>query len=273
MLNMGFQEELNAILAATPEEKQTLLFSATMPREAKKISEDYMTDPAEITVGHEDVGESKVDHVYYKVKGSSRFALLRLLIELDPDMYAVIFCRTRREVDGVAEDLRYAGHAADALHGDMSQAQRDDVMRRFRKGRIKLLVATDVAARGLDVQDLTHVINYNLPDSPEVYVHRSGRTGRAGKEGTAMSIVTGRETRHLRAIEKYSNITLQTATTYRRRKRSTNSARIRFAEKIKAGDARTTKSPPTFPKSLPILRRHRAGRADPERSSVTGSTN
>jgi len=195
MLNMGFQEELNAILGATPEEKQTLLFSATMPKEARKISQDYMTDPAEISVGHSDAGNSNIVHQYYKVRASDRFSLLRLLIELDPDMYAVIFCRTRREVNGVAEDLRYAGHAADALHGDMSQAQRDDVMRRFRKGRIKLLVATDVAARGLDVSDLTHVINYNLPDAPEVYVHRSGRTGRAGKKGLALSIVTGKEVR------------------------------------------------------------------------------
>lgn len=206
MLNMGFQEELNGILGATPEDKQTLLFSATMPREAKKISETYMTDPAEISVGHSDAGNSKVVHQYFKVRASDRFALLRLLIELDPEMYAVIFCRTRREVNGVAEDLRYAGHTSDALHGDMSQAQRDDVMKRFRKGRIKLLVATDVAARGLDVQDLTHVINYNLPDAPEVYVHRSGRTGRAGKEGIALSIVTGKEVRKIRDIERYSKI-------------------------------------------------------------------
>ena len=235
MLNMGFQEELNAILAATPKEKQTLLFSATMPREAKKISEDYMTDPAEISVGHEDVGESRVEHFYYKVKGSSRFALLRLLVELHPDLYAVIFCRTRREVDGVSEDLRFAGHAADALHGDMSQAQRDDVMRRFRKGRIKLLVATDVAARGLDVQDLTHVINYNLPDSPEVYVHRSGRTGRAGKEGTALSIVTGREVRHIRAIEKYAKMEFKQAPVPSQEEVYKLRA-LRFAEKVKEAE-------------------------------------
>ncbi|NJC24543.1 DEAD/DEAH box helicase [Neolewinella antarctica] len=233
MLNMGFQEELNSILGATPDDKQTLLFSATMPKEAKKISRDYMTDPAEISVGHEDAGESKTDHQYFKVKGSSRFALLRLLIELDPDMYAVIFCRTRREVNGVAEDLRFAGHAADALHGDMSQAQRDDVMKRFRKRRIQLLVATDVAARGLDVQDLTHVINYNLPDAPEVYVHRSGRTGRAGKEGIAMSIITGRETRNIRAIEKYSNITF-TQQPVPNQEEVYKLRALRFAEKIKA---------------------------------------
>ncbi|NJB85580.1 ATP-dependent RNA helicase DeaD [Lewinella marina] len=206
MLNMGFQEELNGILDATPREKQTLLFSATMPKEARKISTDYMNDPQEISIDHTDAGNSNITHLYYKVKGAHRFSLLKLLVELDPDMYAVIFCRTRREVDGVAEDLRFAGHAADALHGDMSQAQRDDVMKRFRKGRIKLLVATDVAARGLDVSDLTHVINYNLPDAPEVYVHRSGRTGRAGKEGVAISIVTGREVRKLRDIERYGKI-------------------------------------------------------------------
>ena len=206
MLNMGFQEELNAILEATPEEKQTLLFSATMPKEARKISADYMNDPQEISIDHTDAGNSNITHVYYKVRGSDRFSMLKLLVELEEDMYAVIFCRTRREVDGVSEDLRFAGHAADALHGDMSQAQRDDVMKRFRKGRIKLLVATDVAARGLDVSDLTHVINYNLPDAPEVYVHRSGRTGRAGKEGIAVSIVTGRELRKLRDIERYGKL-------------------------------------------------------------------
>ena len=232
MLNMGFQEELNSILGATPEEKQTLLFSATMPKEAQKISKDYMNDPAEISVGHSDAGNSKVEHQYFKVRGSDRFALLRLLIELEPEMYAVIFCRTRREVNGVAEDLRYAGHSADALHGDMSQAQRDDVMNRFRKKRITLLVATDVAARGLDVQDLTHVINYNLPDAPEVYVHRSGRTGRAGKEGIAMSIVTGRETRKIRDIERYSKIEFKLqqvpdqSEVYRRRA-------LRFANDVK----------------------------------------
>lgn len=206
MLNMGFQEELNGILDATPKEKQTLLFSATMPKEARKISRDYMNDPQEISIDHTDAGNSNITHLYYKVKGSDRFALLKLLVELDESMYAVIFCRTRREVDGVAEDLRYAGHDAGSLHGDMSQAQRDDVMKRFRKGRIKLMVATDVAARGLDVSDLTHVINYNLPDAPEIYVHRSGRTGRAGKEGVAVSIVTGRELRKIRDIERYGKL-------------------------------------------------------------------
>ena len=240
MLNMGFQEELNGILDATPKEKQTLLFSATMPKEARKISTDYMNDPQEISIDHTDAGNSDITHIYYKVKGSDRFNLLKLLVELDEDMYAVIFCRTRREVDGVAEDLRYAGHSADALHGDMSQAQRDDVMKRFRKGRIKLLVATDVAARGLDVSDLTHVINYNLPDAPEVYVHRSGRTGRAGKEGIAVSIVTGRELRKLRDIERYGKIEFNEAPipsqdeVYSRRAQ-------RFVETLKAAELKDKK--------------------------------
>ncbi len=232
MLNMGFQEELNAILGATPEDKQTLLFSATMPREAKKISQDYMNDPAEISVGHSDAGNSRIVHQYFKVRASDRFPLLRLLIEMDPDMYAVIFCRTRLEVNGVSEDLRYAGHTADALHGDMSQAQRDDVMNRFRRGRIKLLVATDVAARGLDVSDLTHVINYNLPDAPEVYVHRSGRTGRAGKEGIALSIVTGKELRKIREIEKYSKIEF-TLLDVPKQDEVYRLRALRFAEKVK----------------------------------------
>lgn len=209
MLNMGFQEELDAILSATPKEKQTLLFSATMPKEARQISEKYMTNPNEVSVGHTDAGNSKVDHFYYKVRSSERFRLLKMLIEMDPDMYGVIFCRTRREVDGIADDLRQAGMSAGALHGDMSQAVRDDVMRRFRRKQYSLLVATDVAARGLDVKELSHVINYNLPDAPEAYIHRSGRTGRAGKEGLAYSLVTGREMRKLRDIERYGKISFE----------------------------------------------------------------
>jgi ATP-dependent RNA helicase DeaD len=209
MLNMGFQEELDAILGATPEEKQTLLFSATMPKEAIKISKKYMQDPNQISVGHSDAGNSKIVHTYFQVRGSERFRLLKMLVEVDPEMYAVIFCRTRREVDGIANDMRTAGMRADAIHGDLSQAARDDVMGRFRRKQIQLLVATDVAARGLDVQDLTHVINYNLPDQPEVYVHRSGRTGRAGKEGQAYSIITGRESRKLRDIERHTKITFE----------------------------------------------------------------
>lgn len=209
MLNMGFQEELDAILGATPEEKQTLLFSATMPKDALRIAEKYMENPNQISVGHSDAGNSKVVHTYFQVRGSERFRLLKMLVEVEPEMYAVIFCRTRREVDGIANDMRMAGIHADAIHGDLSQAARDDVMGRFRRKQIQLLVATDVAARGLDVQDLTHVINYNLPDQEEVYVHRSGRTGRAGKEGQAFSIISGRESRKLRDIERHTGITFE----------------------------------------------------------------
>ncbi len=240
MLNMGFQEELNAILGATPKEKQTLLFSATMPKEARKISTDYMNDPQEISVDHTEAGDSNITHQYFKVRPSDRFSLLKLLVELDPEMYAVIFCRTRREVNGVSEDLRYAGHAADALHGDMSQAQRDDVMKKFRKGRVKLLVATDVAARGLDVSELTHVINYNLPDAPEVYVHRSGRTGRAGKEGTAMSIVTGREMRKLRDIERYGKLAFEEAKLPTQQEVYSRRA-LRFVDQLKSAELKDNK--------------------------------
>lgn len=207
MLNMGFQEELDAILSATPAEKQTLLFSATMPKEARKMAKKYMRNPNEVSVGHEDAGNSKVEHFYYQVKSAERFRLLQMLIEMEEDMYAVIFCRTRREVDEISNDLQSAGLPAAAIHGELSQAQRDKVMGQFRKRRVQLLVATDVAARGLDVQDLTHVINYNLPDQPEVYVHRSGRTGRAGKTGIAISIINGREGRKVRDIEKHTGIT------------------------------------------------------------------
>ena len=211
MLNMGFQEELDEILAATPAEKQTLLFSATMPKEARRMSKKYMHEPNEISVGHEDAGNSKVIHRFYQVKSADRFRLLQMLVELEPEIYAVIFCRTRREVDNIAHDLRTAGLNTAPIHGELSQAQRDDVMQRFRRRQIKVLVATDVAARGLDVQDLSHVINYQLPDAPEVYVHRSGRTGRAGKEGIAISIINGREKRKITAIEQHTGIQFEQA--------------------------------------------------------------
>ncbi|MEM7575194.1 MAG: DEAD/DEAH box helicase [Bacteroidota bacterium] len=211
MLNMGFQEELDEILAATPAEKQTLLFSATMPKEARRMAKKYMHEPNEISVGHQDAGNSKVVHRYYQVKSADRFRLLQMLVELEPDIYAVIFCRTRREVDNIAHDLRAAGLNTAPIHGELSQAQRDDVMGRFRRRQINVLVATDVAARGLDVQDLTHVINYQLPDAPEVYVHRSGRTGRAGKEGIAIAIINGREKRKIQAIEKHTGISFEQA--------------------------------------------------------------
>ncbi|MEM6396070.1 MAG: DEAD/DEAH box helicase [Bacteroidota bacterium] len=206
MLNMGFQEELDAILEATPKEKRTYLFSATMPKEARNMAEKYMSDPYELSMGHKDAGNSKIVHRFYQVKSADRFRLLQMLIELEPDIYGVVFCRTRREVDNIAEDLRTSGLVTAAIHGDLSQAHRDEVMAKFRDKRIRLLVATDVAARGLDVQDLTHVINYQMPDSPEVYVHRSGRTGRAGKEGISLAIINGREKRKIQAVEKHTGI-------------------------------------------------------------------
>lgn len=209
MLNMGFQEELDAILEATPAEKRTYLFSATMPKEARKMANKYMTNPHELNVGHEDMGESRVTHRYYQVKSADRFRLLEMLVAIEPEIYGVVFCRTRREVDNIAHDLRSSGLVTAALHGELSQAQRDEVMARFRSRKIRLLVATDVAARGLDVQDLTHVINYQLPDSPEVYVHRSGRTGRAGKAGISMAIINGREKRKIQAVEKHTGITFE----------------------------------------------------------------
>ncbi|MEM6878760.1 MAG: DEAD/DEAH box helicase [Bacteroidota bacterium] len=209
MLNMGFQEELDAILEATPSEKRTYLFSATMPKEARQMADKYMDNPFELSLGHQDAGNSKVVHRFYQVKSADRFRLLSMLIALEPEIYGVVFCRTRREVDNIAEDLRSSGLVTAAIHGDLSQAQRDEVMGRFRSKKIRVLVATDVAARGLDVQDLTHVINYQMPDSPEVYVHRSGRTGRAGKEGISLAIINGREKRKIQAVEKHTGITFE----------------------------------------------------------------
>ena len=202
MLNMGFKDELDAILATTPEDKQNLLFSATMPAEMKKIAKKYMKEAHEITVSKQNIGASTVNHQYYLVQSRDRYQAIKRIVDFYPDIYGIVFCRTRRETKEIADKLMADGYNADALHGDLSQAQRDYVMNRFRKGQIQLLIATDVAARGLDVNDLTHVINYNLPDDPEVYVHRSGRTGRAGKEGISVSIIHLREKGKLRQIER-----------------------------------------------------------------------
>ena len=202
MLSMGFSDDLNSILEGTPEGKQTLLFSATMPKTIRKMAAKYMTDPHEITIGHKNTGAKNVVHNYYTVKSRDRYQAIKRIVDFHPKIYGIIFCRTRQETKDVADSLLQEGYNADALHGDMSQAQREYVMNRFRKRQLQLLVATDVAARGVDVDDLTHVINYNLPDDPEVYVHRSGRTGRAGKEGVSICIVHGRETYKLKTIEK-----------------------------------------------------------------------
>ncbi|HOZ30287.1 MAG TPA: DEAD/DEAH box helicase [Bacteroidales bacterium] len=202
MLNMGFKEDIDLILETTPKDKQTLLFSATMPPEIMKIAETYMHDPIEISVGLKNSGVENVEHFYYVVNAKNRYLALKRIADINPDVYGIVFCRTRKETQEIADKLIEDGYNADALHGDLSQAQRDHVMQKFRSGHLQLLVATDVAARGLDVNDLTHIINYNLPDEREVYIHRSGRTGRAGKKGESVSIVHTKELHKIREIEK-----------------------------------------------------------------------
>ncbi|MDH3360166.1 MAG: DEAD/DEAH box helicase [Desulfobulbaceae bacterium] len=201
MLQMGFQDELNAILAQTPATKNTLLFSATMPATVSSISRKYMSDPMEITVGQRNAGSENIRHLCYMVHAKDRYAALRRIVDVNPEMYAIIFCRTRQEVKDVAGKLIQEGYSADTLHGELSQSQRDYVMNKFRSKSLQILVATDVAARGLDVNDLTHVINYNLPDDIANYTHRSGRTGRAGKTGVSVVIINMREKYLIRAIE------------------------------------------------------------------------
>ncbi|MBW6492072.1 MAG: DEAD/DEAH box helicase [Lentimicrobium sp.] len=202
MLDMGFQEEVDTILEQTPDEKHTLLFSATMPEEVERILTKYMTNPVVKTVGKRNTGTANVKHIYYMVQARDRYAALKRLADFNPRIYAIIFCRTRIETQEIADSLIRDGYNADALHGDLSQAARDNVMGRFRNRTLQMLVATDVAARGLDVNDLTHVINYNLPDDTEIYIHRSGRTGRADKTGICISIINLKEKFKIRQIEK-----------------------------------------------------------------------
>ncbi len=202
MLNMGFVEDIETILQSTPESRRTLLFSATMPPEIAKIAKNYMKNYHEISVGVRNSGSENVEHFYYMVKAQNRYLALKRIVDINPDIYGIVFCRTREETKEVASKLMQDGYNADALHGDLSQAQRDYVMSRFRMHNIQLLVATDVAARGLDVSDLTHIINYNLPDENEVYIHRSGRTGRANKQGKSISIIHSKETRKIATLEK-----------------------------------------------------------------------
>lgn len=201
MLNMGFFEDIKDILSNTPESKSTWLFSATMPKEVSIIAKKFMNSPQEITVGTKNAGTSTVQHEYYVVGGRDRYPALKRLADTNPDIFSVVFCRTKRDTQKVAEKLIEDGYNAGALHGDLSQNQRDLVMNAFRKKQIQMLVATDVAARGIDVDDITHVINYQLPDEIETYTHRSGRTGRAGKSGISMVIVTRSELRKIKAIE------------------------------------------------------------------------
>ncbi|MDA7557929.1 DEAD/DEAH box helicase [Flavobacteriaceae bacterium] len=202
MLNMGFYEDITDILSHTPLEKNTWLFSATMPKEVSTIAKKFMADPIEITVGNKNESTNQVSHEYYLVNTRDRYQALKRLSDANPDIFSVIFCRTKRDTQKVAEHLIEDGYSAGALHGDLSQNQRDLVMKSFRNKQIQMLVATDVAARGIDVDDITHVINYQLPDEPEIYTHRSGRTGRAGKTGISMVIVSKSEVRKIKSIER-----------------------------------------------------------------------
>ena len=202
MLDMGFKEDLETILESVPDNRRTLLFSATMPNEIARIAKRYMHEATEIAIGTRNAGAENVEHIYYMVQAVNRYLALKRIVDMNPDIYGIVFCRTRQETKEVAEKLMRDGYNADALHGDLSQAQRDTVMNKFRIRNLQILVATDVAARGLDVSDLTHVINYNLPDDVEVYTHRSGRTGRANKKGVSVSIIHTRERNRIREIER-----------------------------------------------------------------------
>ena len=202
MLNMGFYEDITDILSHTPEDKSTWLFSATMPKEVAVIAKKFMHKPLEITIGHKNVGAQNVSHEYYLVNARDRYQALKRLADANPDIFSVVFCRTKRDTQKVAENLIDDGYNAGSLHGDLSQNQRDLVMKAFRNKQIQMLVATDVAARGIDVDDITHVINYQLPDEIETYTHRSGRTGRAGKSGVSMVIVSKSELRKIHSIER-----------------------------------------------------------------------
>ena len=201
MLNMGFYEDIKDILSTTPEDKSTWLFSATMPKEVATIAKKFMHKPTEVTVGAKNTGVDTVQHEYYVVGGRDRYEALKRLADANPGIFSLVFCRTKRDTQKVAEKLIEDGYNAGALHGDLSQNQRDLVMNSFRKNQIQMLVATDVAARGIDVDDISHVINYQLPDEIETYTHRSGRTGRAGKSGISMVIVTRSELRKIKTIE------------------------------------------------------------------------
>ncbi|WP_038008033.1 DEAD/DEAH box helicase [Terrimonas ferruginea] len=205
MLNMGFKDDIEFILQNTPNRQSTWLFSATMPPEIRHVSKKYMDKPFEITIGKVNAGNANIDHQYYQTQHVNRYETLKRIVDFNPGIYGIIFTRTKADAQTVTESLIREGYDIEALHGDLTQAQRDKVMSRFREKSIQLLIATDVAARGIDVQGITHVINYELPDDTEVYTHRSGRTGRAGKSGVSVSIVTPRETYRLRQIEKLIN--------------------------------------------------------------------
>ncbi len=202
MLNMGFQEDINNILSTTPDEKKTWLFSATMPAEVRRIAKNYMTDPYELTMGTKNTGNANIDHHYYVIRARDKYAAFKRIVDSNPEIFGIVFCRTKIETQEIAESLIKDGYNADSLHGDLSQQQRDKVMKRYRERSLQLLIATDVAARGIDVNDVTHVINYSLPDELENYTHRSGRTARAGKTGISISLINLKEVGKIRQIER-----------------------------------------------------------------------
>jgi ATP-dependent RNA helicase DeaD len=202
MLNMGFQEDIDSILSTTPADKKTWLFSATMPSEVRRIAKKYMTDPYELTMGEKNTGNVNIEHEYYIVRARDKYAAFKRIVDFNPDIFGIVFCRTKIETQEIAESLIKDGYNADSLHGDLSQQQRDKVMKRYRDRNLQLLIATDVAARGIDVNDVTHVINYSLPDEVENYTHRSGRTARAGKTGVSISIINAKELGKIRQIER-----------------------------------------------------------------------
>ncbi|HVW95490.1 MAG TPA: DEAD/DEAH box helicase [Mucilaginibacter sp.] len=202
MLNMGFQEDIDNILSTTPDEKKTWLFSATMPSEVRRIAKKYMTDPYELTMGEKNTGNANIEHEYYVVRARDKYAAFKRIVDFNPEIFGIVFCRTKIETQEIAEALIKDGYNADSLHGDLSQQQRDKVMKRYRDRSLQLLIATDVAARGIDVNDVTHVINYSLPDEVENYTHRSGRTARAGKTGVSICIINAKELGKIRQIER-----------------------------------------------------------------------
>ncbi|PAW93203.1 ATP-dependent RNA helicase [Mucilaginibacter sp. MD40] len=202
MLNMGFQEDIDNILSTTPDEKKTWLFSATMPAEVRRIAKKYMDNPFELTMGTKNTGNQNIEHEYYVVRARDKYAAFKRIVDNNPEIFGIVFCRTKIETQEIAEALIKDGYNADSLHGDLSQQQRDKVMKRYRERSLQLLIATDVAARGIDVNDVTHVINYSLPDEIENYTHRSGRTARAGKTGVSISIVNSKELGKIRQIER-----------------------------------------------------------------------
>ena len=202
MLNMGFQEDIDNILSTTPDTKKTWLFSATMPAEVRRIAKKYMDEPFELTMGTKNTGNANIEHEYYVVRARDKYAAFKRIVDFNPDIFGIVFCRTKIETQDIAEALIKDGYNADSLHGDLSQQQRDKVMKRYRERSLQLLIATDVAARGIDVNDVTHVINYSLPDEVENYTHRSGRTARAGKTGVSIAIVNAKELGKIRQIER-----------------------------------------------------------------------